>query len=171
MHRAPRLREPALVVRREHEERAPARRLELSGWYDRHGFVRDDLHVARSAHVLEVGEPPLREATDVSGDVDNGGTALRRDFEHRLDPVTAPNDEMAAAFAQLAVEIVQRLEEEAEPVGCRVGGAEDRVVEHEQRHDLAGISDRAHEHGVVPDPEVARQDRDCDRHGGRLESA
>ena len=123
------------------------------------------------ARVLEVVEPPLREATHVPGDVNIGGTTLLCDFEHRLDPVTAPNDEMAAAFAQLAVEIVQRLEEEAEPVGRRVGGAEDRVVEHEQRHDLVGISDRAREHGVVPDPEVACQDRDCDRHGGRLESA
>ncbi len=106
----------------------------------------------------------LRVGAHVLAHEDGLRAGLVRDAHRLPHDVTAAHDQQAAAPAQRAIQVGQRIEQECDPVG-RAEAREHRAVEHEQRHDALGSGDRGGQRRLVMHAQVAREEHDGRAHG------
>jgi len=95
----------------------------------------------------------------------DGVAAEASDLLHDLAP---PNDKRGATLAQRAVEVGERLEEEAQSIPRDEVAVEDGVVEDEQRDDPLGLTRRLRERRLIVDAQVTREEDDGRPHSDSL---
>ena len=115
--------------------------------------------------------PVARKGADVGAEMDRLGPDLGRQLRDLDLRSTTADDEMAAAGAQRAIEVLQALEQELCAWPGRVAAVEQAVVEAEHRHELLGAQARGLERRVVVDPQVAPQPQDARHASNSLTAA
>ncbi len=168
--RAQRQRAPSRPVRREDAEVIAARRSHRAGCDDHHARERPKLHAVLRARRGQTALAAPRKGADVGAREHRVRVGRPRDRERLAGRLAATDDEAAAERAQGAIEIRERREEELEAVGPRVATGEQRVVEHEQRHDALARVRRLRERGMVVHAQIAREEHDGRAPACRLRS-
>lgn len=162
VHRASLLLSPCPVKRREDGERSAVLRADLPDVGAEVARRRDGAH----SDLLEggAGRAVARAGVgrDVAGQIDRFGADL--DGQRRDLPRRSPfaYDEPAAALAQGAFELGQRLEQELRPARRGEATTDETAVEDERGHDVVVRGERAHQRRVVVHAQIAPEPDDGD---------
>ena len=126
-----------------------------------HGHAGEDLELDPGARERRA-QPPLallRVRAHVLAEEDRLGAGVLRDPDGLREDVAAPDDERCPTLAQPSVEVVERVEQERDPVR-HAERCEDVVVEHEQRDDAFRPLDGGGERRVVVQAQIAGEEHD-----------
>ncbi len=89
----------------------------------------DHLDAARGSVLTQAGQPSLRVAGVIVGQVDGGSAGSLGQREHGGRPPASPDHQRTAELAQAIVQVSQRFNEEREPVRVGAAPASDVVVD------------------------------------------
>ena len=142
---------------------------EVSGRDDRDAREHPELDPRATERRPQPPPALLRVRAHVCGDVHSVGTHILSGSDRLRDDITAAEDELRAALAQLCVQILERVDEEGDTVR-RPERREHGVVQDEERHDLLRAVDRSAERRVVVDAKIAREQNDVRLHGQRVDT-
>jgi hypothetical protein len=121
------------------------------------------VEVARERPDALLTPPGVR--ADVRAQVDRIRGHLDDHVPELVEHLAPADHQVTAPLPQVRAEVGQCGDQVREPVRVGVARAEDRLVEHEQRHDPVGLAAGGSERRLVVDPQVAGEQHDGGGHG------